>query len=287
MIKSILVPFGGGDTDTAVFASAVALGRRFGAHLDFYHVNISAGEAALSTPHAGLAVGAALRDMLATLQTQSEERAALARTRFENLCAAEEIPRRETPSPAGNISAGWIEDTDHVKARLVARSRCRDLVIVARTHIGDEVPRDLLEVLILGCGRPVIIIPDNTPLPAPKTVMVCWKDCTESARAVGAAIPILQCAERVVIATVQESPAPNNVSEVARMLEWHGVTPDILSLPRGEASVSSTLAATARRVGADLLVMGAYRRSPFHEVMFGGVTQEMLDRSEIGVLLVH
>lgn len=287
MIKSILVPFGGGDTDTAVFASAVTLGRRFGAHLDFYHVNISGGEAAISTPHAGHAMGAALRDMLSTLQAQAEERAAKARIHFEALCSAEEIPRIATPAAMSDISADWIEENDHVKAKLVARARCRDLVIVARTHAGDEVPRDLLEVLVINCGRPVLIIPDNTPLPEPKTVVVCWKDCAEAARAVGAAIPILQRAERVVIASVQESANPYGASEVARMLEWHGVTPDILSLPRSETPVSAALAAAARRVGADLMVMGAYRRSPLREVLFGGVTQNALDGSDVAVLLVH
>lgn len=287
MIKSILVPFGGGASDTAVFASAVTLGRRFGAHLDFYHVNISAGEAANATPHAGHAMGSALRDMLTTLQEQAEQRAARARNHFETLCTAEEIPRLATPTATGKISAEWIEENDHMKAKLVARARCRDLIIVNRPHLGDTVPRDLLEVLVLSSGRPIIIIPDNGALPEPKTVMVCWKDCGEAARAIGAALPILKRAARVVLATVQETGGPQNASEAARMLEWHGLTPDIVSLPQTSAPVSMALADTATKVGADLMVMGAYRRSPLREVLFGGVTQDVLDRSEMGILLVH
>lgn len=287
MIKSILVPFSGGGSDTAVFSSAVNLGRRFGAHLDFYHVNISAGEAAVSTPGAGFAMGDGLRELLTTLQSQAETRTALARSHFDNLCTIERIRRVDTPVASGDISAAWVEDNDHVQARLLGRSHCRDLVIVARSHVGDGVPRDLLEVLVLGCGRPVIIVPDNRPLPPPDTVLVCWKNCAQAARAAGAALPLLKRARRVVIANVEEESASAGLADFAYQLAWHGIEPDILCLPRSKSPVSATLLATAQRVGADLMVMGAYRRSPLRELVFGGATQDVLDKCDIGVLLAH
>lgn len=287
MIKSILVPFGGGGSDTTVFSSAVALGRRFGAHLDFYHVNISAGEAAVSVPGAGFAMGDGLRELLSTLQSQAETRTALARSHFDSLCALERIRRVDTPAASGEVSAAWVEDNDHVQARLLARSHCRDLVVTARSHVGDGVPRDLLEVLVLGCGRPVIIVPDNQPLPAPDTILVCWKDCAEAARAAGAALALLKRAQRVVIANVEEDSASAGLGDFVRQLAWHGIESDVLCLPRSKTSVSGALLAAARRVDADLVVMGAYRRSPLHELVFGGVTQDVLDKCDIGVLLAH
>jgi hypothetical protein len=42
MIKTILVPATGSDTDSGVFASALAVARPFGAHIDFLHVRIDA-----------------------------------------------------------------------------------------------------------------------------------------------------------------------------------------------------------------------------------------------------
>lgn len=287
MIKSILVPFGGGGSDTTVFSSAVTLGRRFAAHLDFYHVNISAGEAAVSTPGAGFAMGGGLRELLATLQSQAETRTALARSHFESLCTVERIRRADTPGQGGEMSVAWVEDTDHAQTRLMARSRCRDLVVAARPHVGDGVPRDLLEVLVLGCGRPVIIVPDNRPLPPPDTILVCWKDCAEAARAVSAALPLLKRAQRVVVASVEEtSPAPS-LADFIRQLAWHGIQADALCLDHPKTSVSAALLAAAQRVGADLMVMGAYRRSPLREVVFGGVTQAILDKCDIGVLVAH
>ena len=287
MIKSILVPFGGGGSDTMVFSSAVTLGRCFGAHLDFYHVDISAGEAAVSTPGAGFAMGDGLRELLATLQSQAETRTALARSHFESLCATEQIRRVDTPALGNGLSAAWVEDSNHAQARLMARSRCRDLVIAARPHLGDGVPRDLLEVLVLGCGRPVIIVLDDRPLPAPNTILICWKDCAQTARADGSALPLLKDAQRVVVASVEEDSPASGLTDFTHQLAWHGITPDVLCMAKSKTPVSQVLLATAQRVGADLMVMGAYRRSPLREVVFGGVTQDILEKCDVGVLLAH
>ena len=40
MIKAILVPATGSSSDTAVFASALAVARKFAAHIDFLHVRV-------------------------------------------------------------------------------------------------------------------------------------------------------------------------------------------------------------------------------------------------------
>ncbi len=43
MIKTILVPATGSDTDAGVLASALIVARPFGAHLGFLHISIDAG----------------------------------------------------------------------------------------------------------------------------------------------------------------------------------------------------------------------------------------------------
>jgi hypothetical protein len=42
MIKSILVPATGNDTDAELFASALAVARPLAAHIDFLHVRLDA-----------------------------------------------------------------------------------------------------------------------------------------------------------------------------------------------------------------------------------------------------
>jgi len=48
MIKTILVPTGGSDTDFVVFETALAVAQLFRAHLEFFQVRVDAGEAARS-----------------------------------------------------------------------------------------------------------------------------------------------------------------------------------------------------------------------------------------------
>ena len=61
-MKSILVPTSGSDTDEPVFATALAAAQPFSAHLRFVHVRVSAGRAALHTPHVEFARGPSVVD---------------------------------------------------------------------------------------------------------------------------------------------------------------------------------------------------------------------------------
>jgi hypothetical protein len=63
-MKIILVLAGGGDSDEAVFATALGVAQPLGAHLEFLHVQVDPGEAALWQPHAEFARGQAMREML-------------------------------------------------------------------------------------------------------------------------------------------------------------------------------------------------------------------------------
>ena len=50
MIKTIFVPASGSDTDDSVFETALVVAKALAAHLDFYHVRLTEGEAAVSSP---------------------------------------------------------------------------------------------------------------------------------------------------------------------------------------------------------------------------------------------
>ncbi len=70
MIKTILVPATGGDGDPSVFASALAVARRFGAHLEFLHVRPDAAAVAVS-----MAADGGGATMVGSLITRLEEEA--------------------------------------------------------------------------------------------------------------------------------------------------------------------------------------------------------------------
>jgi hypothetical protein len=86
-LKTILVPVGGTAADQVVFETAHAAAQLFHAHLEFFHVRIGAGEAAVSTPHAEFAQGAALRAMLDRLASDAATRAASTKRGFTAFCS--------------------------------------------------------------------------------------------------------------------------------------------------------------------------------------------------------
>jgi Universal stress protein family len=74
MIRTILVPTSGSETDAVVFETALVAARPCQAHLEFFHVRVSSGEALRYTPHASFARGKALRGVLQELKQDDGSR---------------------------------------------------------------------------------------------------------------------------------------------------------------------------------------------------------------------
>ncbi|UUZ49687.1 universal stress protein [Massilia sp. B-10] len=51
--------------------------------------------------------------------------------------------------------------------------------------------------------------------------------------------------------------------------------------------VGERLLAVVSRAEADLIVMGAYGHSAFHEAILGGVTRTVLEASAVPLLMAH
>ena len=80
--------------------------------------------------------------------------------------------------------------------------------MVGRARKANGLPTDFIEDLLVDCGRPVLIANSMAQPSLTGTIMVCWKDTPESARAVSAAMPYLTRADRVMVVSVVESEDP-------------------------------------------------------------------------------
>jgi nucleotide-binding universal stress UspA family protein len=98
----------------------------------------------------------------------------------------------------------------------------------------------------------------------------------------------LQSAARVVVMSVGNGPEPAPTAEdLARALAWHGIRAEARHIEQGSRRVRDILLVEAAAMTADLLVIGAYSHSRLRQVVFGGVTEHMLDRAELPVLMAH
>jgi len=288
-MKSFLIPIGGSDTDESLFATALAAARPFASHMNFFHVHIGPGQAAANEPHAAFAMGPALSNVLKDLDTKAQVRSTLATRHFQAFCARSSVEICDAPGLTEGVTASWHEEEGHALRRILFRARHNDLIVAGRAKSANGLPTDFLEQLLIGSGRPVLIA-GRSPTPAlTDTIMVCWKETAEAARAVNAAMPFLIHARRVVIAGVVENDenVADALSDVARQLGWNGVRSEIRTIAANGAAVPGLLSSAARDCGADLVVLGAYGRSRMHEILFGSCTQSMIRNAETAVLLMH
>jgi len=289
MIKTVLVHLRGTKGDAATLSAALQVARPFGAHLECLHIRPNL--AALISRAAPATMDDdtnALTKVVEHLQKESAESAQRASDAFTEFCVHERIARGEFPTESARISASFREDIGNELERLTAQSCRHDLIVVKGGSPKDGgLGSDAVGRLLLNAGRPVLIAP-TVPAGAIRIVMVAWKDGPEAARAVTAAMPILERARRVYVVTAAEDDEhPSDQSGVVNHLQWHGLEAEAHHVePRGRDAHDAVLE-TARAADADLLVAGAYGRSRLSEIVFGGFTEGLLEDASLPVLLLH
>jgi nucleotide-binding universal stress UspA family protein len=287
-MRSILVPVGGSETDIPLFEAALAAAQPISGHLKFIHIHIGAGEAAVHMPHTAFAMGPALANALKELDMSAKTRSADARRHFSDFCRRSRIDVHDVPTPSQGVTASWHEAEGRALKRILQHARHSDLVVVGRASKANGLPGDFIEELLVGCGRPVLIANSTAQPTLTGTVMVCWNETPESARAMSAAMPYLTRANRVVVVTVAEGEEPTDMmADVVRQLAWNGVCAETRVITKHVAAIPDELASAARDCGADLVVMGAYGRSRMRELLFGSCTHAVIRGADRPVLLMH
>lgn len=289
MIKKILVPASGSNTDSVVFAAGLAAARLYDAHLEFYHVHISPGEALAQSEHARYLRGRALHDAVSELSDNYLWRSALAERHVQEFCSGFSIRMTHHPHSKAEVTASWRTESDNGAAHLVTRARYNDLVVMGRYMRPNGLPSDLLATMVLESGRPILVAGDEPPDSFAGTVAIFWKDTRESARAVSAAMPILEKAASVFVLSVAEGDEPklDSVEAVAAQLLWHGIRAQVEVRRANGCLAAELLQSMAEMCGANLLIMGGYSKGTVPSVMFGGCTDMMLKRAHLPVLMVH
>jgi nucleotide-binding universal stress UspA family protein len=247
------------------------------------------GDAAAFIPHVEFARGAALRAALQHIETDQQRRSTVGRHRFQRFCQEHSIALREAPIADDVLSATWREATGSGLERLMPHARHSDLAVLGRASRADGLPQDLIGQVLLGSGRPVLLAPARPVERLTGTVLVCWNETPEAARALAAAVPLLAKSRRVIVLSVgeREELSVENGAAIVRQLAWHRVAAEARWMLSNGGAIAEQIDAAAREYDADLLVMGGYGRSRMRELVFGGCTQRFIERSDRPVLLMH
>jgi len=287
MIKTILVPATGNQTDDAVFTSALAAARAFNAHLGFLHVRVDAAAmvAAMAADGSGAAMVGGLIERIDEEATQRED---TAKQLFQRFCEREQLLIEDAPAGRQNPTAQWLRQIGDEAYWVREYGRAADLLVIGRPADNEGVSIDTIEAALVGTGRPVLIVPAAPLVSLPETIVVAWKPAPEAARAVTAAMPLLSKANRVLIVSVAEEQGLSD-EEGARLmtsLSWHGLNASTRHLRPDRLGAADTLLADAVEEKA-LVVMGAYGHSRLREWVCGGLTERVERGAVVPVLMIH
>lgn len=171
-----------------------------------------------------------------------------------------------------------------------SQARLHDLSILDAEAEAVDLDRGLIEALLMDSGRPLLIIPPGWDAFRAKRIILAWDGSAKAARAAADALPFLRAADAVdVISVTGEKDLPDTVpgTGIAQHLTRHGVAATAASVEALGGDVAQTFRDTAKRSGADMIVMGGYVHSRLREMVFGGVTQSLLKQSPVPLFMSH
>lgn len=279
MLKDILVHLNGTEGDEGRLTYAGSIGRAHDAFVTGVFLNIS--HAPMAVGYAGFGAAPIITDPKSSMLAVGDKTEKSLKALMDKSLDRPYEFRRYDVYMGEAIEA------------LCTESRCGDLFVVAQPYGGNAELSELTEALIFGSGRGVMIVPQKVSVAEKgiRTVLVAWRSTKESARAVSEAMPLLEHADKVIVAMVDENGAPEQFgqepgADIARHLSRHNCTVELKHLT-GWDNVAEALLNEAEKSGANLIVMGSYGHSRIRQWVLGGVTRHILGKSTFPVLTAH
>jgi len=272
-IKNLLIAYNATEATNAALATALLMAEKYDAHL----TGVLA--------HGGPRVHSSAEPWIT-----SEIREMIAKS-TQKACAgiAKSFDQR-VASFESKDNVHWLDISGEANASVMRCAHYFDLVVMGQYEDLDDKQYLALhpEIIARQSGKPVIIVPKSHDAESliPRSV-VAWDGRRTSARALSDAMPILETHEQVTVVSVGES-ADSGTSglDIVAHLKRHGVNAEKVTIKRA-GTIGKTILGYCDKVGAGLLVMGAYEHSKLSEDILGGVTNDVLENANLPVLMSH
>ncbi len=286
-IKSVLVPLSEGPGCFHVLETAFVVARRFGAHITGVHALRNAES---SEPYVFANLTGSLKEAVVSESARATQQAADSiREKFEAACSQAGVALRP-PVNDGEVTASFEVIEGRPVDVLIECARLADVTAIASPQLGTNTIRqtpigETLESIMMGSGRPVLIVPQAWQAKPCQHAAVGWNDSVQSARALAVTIPWLRMMETVtvLVSNARVSRAPR----VVQYLQTHGINADVRTLDRGEQTAGEAILQRCDDLGADFLVVGGYSRARPRQLLFGGVTRHLMKNTDVITVMVH
>lgn len=200
---------------------------------------------------------------------------------------------------AAEISSEWIEVPAasglDVAEEVILHAYYRDLVVIGQLDYEERgaVPHDFPDRVILGCGRPVLVVPYAGSFDAVgERIMVAWRGGPESARSINDALPLLERARLVKAVSVPSGRGDDHLrplsGDLGQHLSRHGINVKTDALLKDDLSVGDLILNYASDKSIDLIVLGVYSQSRRGgQLSLGEVGRHLLRYMTVPTLMSH
>jgi nucleotide-binding universal stress UspA family protein len=209
---------------------------------------------------------------------------------------AHEVFVQEEASLKARLGRSWTINTlatpaGAIGARAGEAARYAELAVVGAPL--TDLKRRLFEGVLFGSGRPLLVIPPDWKADdIGRRIIIAWNGGREAARAVAAATPLLERADKITILTVVANAADKLASDAPEALAAHlgrcGLAAEVRLIERRGRTEAEVFSEERRKHGADLIVMGGYGHARLQEMVFGGLTRALIgDATAPPLLMAH
>jgi nucleotide-binding universal stress UspA family protein len=275
MIKDVMLRLDGSAADEVRLAAVNHIADLFDSHVIGLFINVLP---VVIAPEDGIGAARAA-ELLEAARQAGDKVEARVRERLNRLQKPVELRRFDILSEAA----------ENVVAQ---EARAADTFVALRPNGAPQEPEHLVESVLFGSGRHVFLVPNRRPAKATQErIMLAWNGSRESARALAEALPYLHHAAETAVVVVDDEPPTEMKAmlglEVVNHLKHHDINAVLHRVRMRDNDVGMTLIAEARRLEADLIVMGAYGRSRVREWLLGGATYTLLHKAPVPLLIAH
>ena len=274
-IKNLLVAYNGTDSSNAALDAALHMRDKYDAHL----TGLLAREMESSNQAANAWIPKDVQDMVRAAHEKEAE-------------AVHQQFVERTKAAADQDKIHWISKRGHADATVAKYARLYDLAIVGRYDAvldSDDTALHPDKITMIS-GRPVLLVPRDYDISTfNEHAVVAWDGKRASARALADAMQILETKSLVTVITVTDGSAETNLPQmdIETALVRHGVETEFVKLQKDGRSVGDCVLEFLEERQPKLLVMGAYEHSKFRQSIVGGVTNKVLKKAAIPILISH
>jgi len=223
-----------------------------------------------------------------TYRQDIAEEAIKTRQIFESFMQKHDVPR--STGTRKSLSFGWLDEAPEGESVVGSYGRVFDVIVMNRPDVNSTAQyHRAIESGLFESGRPILLSPRTPPRQIATNVLIAWNCSTEQARATALAMPLLQRADRVTVLTVIGGtgvPGPS-AEQLIGYLQRNGIVAELIRVELDGRNTGEAILTTARSLGCDLLIKGAYTQSRLRQMIFGGTTQHVLANAALPVMLAH